>query len=43
VSGIPEEIIPKLIIVALIAFKHVYIAEIQTTYNNVNADRPSKA
>ena len=42
-SGIPEEITAKLIIVALIAFKHVYIAEIQTTYKNVNADTPSKA
>jgi hypothetical protein len=43
VSGIPEEITPKLIIVALISFKHVYIAEFQATYNNVNVDRPSKA
>ena len=43
VSGILEEITAKLIIVALIAFKHVYIAEIQTTYKNVNADTPSKA
>jgi hypothetical protein len=42
VSAIPEEIGAKFIIGVFIAFKHVYIAEIQTTYNFANADRPAK-
>jgi hypothetical protein len=31
------------IIGVFIAFKQVYIVEIQTTYNSVNAIRPAKA
>ena len=39
VSGILEGIANKFIIADFIDIKHVYIVEIQTTYNLFNADR----
>ena len=42
VSGILEGIAPKFNIGVFIAFNQVYIVEIQTTYKDVNANRPSK-
>jgi hypothetical protein len=41
--GIPDGIDAKLIIGVFIDFNHAYIEKIETTYNSINADIPSKA